>query len=469
MSAFPGKAALEGPTRARLLRAVRANDLRGRLGEDLAMADAGPLGLALAAEAQRLGIARLALCYDGRLSSPALAGDLAEGLQTGGLDIVWLGLGPTPLLYFATHELPAVGGGVMVTASHSPADCNGFKIVLAGERLRRRRLTALVEETARALPARSRGQRLDCDPSRAYLDDLALQGLSAAPLRVGWDPGHGATAHLVRRLVERLPGEHHLINAQVDGRFPAHHPDPSRPDNLQDLRRLVLARGLDLGFAFDGDGDRLGLVDGRGRFLWGDDVLLLLAGDLLRRRPGATIVADVKSSRRLFEGVEALGGRAVMCRTGHGYVLEAMAEIDAALGGEVSAHLFFRDRGRGYDDGLLAAVRVLAALGRTGESLADFLDGLPPVANTPTLRIACPEAEKAAVMQAVEASLENAAVERLDGLRVTVPEGWWLLRSSNTEDCLILRCEAADADGLARLRGRVEALLRSLGLPPAEA
>lgn len=360
-------------------------------------------------------------------------------------------------------------GGVMVTASHSPADHNGFKLVLQGQRLRRRALRALFAEEPSGLRPAGDLERADLRP--AYLTHLALEGLAAPALRVGWDPGNGAAAALLSALLRRLPGEHHVINGEVDGRFPAHHPDPSRAVNLRQLRELVLERRLDLGFAFDGDGDRLGAVDGQGRILWGDDLLALLARDLLRRRPGATIVADVKASQRLFDQVRAWGGRAVMSRTGHGYVLETLQAEGAALGGEVSAHFFFQDRGYGYDDGLLAAVKVLAALGRSGESLATFLDSLPPTATSPTLRIFCPDADKADAMRALEDLLvsDGQEVKRLDGLRVAERDGWWLLRPSNTEPCLVLRCEAKTQAACTLLLARISAALSSLGLPQPEA
>ena len=287
---------------------------------------------------------------------------------------------------------------------------------------------------------------------------------------MAWDAGNGAAADAMVALVRGLPGEHILLNETIDGTFPAHHPDPTVPENLVQLCETVVAEACDLGFAFDGDGDRIGVVDGKGRILWGDQIMLLLARSILAERPGATIIADVKASQVLFDGIAELGGKPLMWKTGHSLIKAKMAEEQSPFAGEMSAHLFFADRFYGYDDALYAAVRVLDALGRSGTSLAAFRDSLPDVVNTPEIRFPCQEDRKLAVIEEVRTRLkaEGAEVTDIDGVRVKTEEGWWLLRASNTQAVLVARCEAQDQAGLARLKAALAAHLEASGLalPP---
>jgi phosphomannomutase len=269
-------------------------------------------------------------------------------------------------------------------------------------------------------------------------------------------------------LVARLPGEHFLLNAEIDGNFPNHHPDPTVAENLVQLQETVLREGCDLGIAFDGDGDRLGLVDARARIVWGDQILLFLARDILKRHPGATIIADVKCSEVLFDGIAAAGGRPLMWKTGHSVIKAKMKELDSPFAGEMAAHFVFGDGFYGYDDALYAAVRVLSILQSSAETLADFRDSLPRLVNTPELRVPCPEARKKAVVEEVRGRLaaEGAEVTAIDGVRVREGGGWWLLRASNTEDALTLRCEAPDEASLQKLTRRLAAQLEASGLQP---
>jgi len=268
--------------------------------------------------------------------------------------------------------------------------------------------------------------------------------------------------------VARLPGHHELLNEVIDGRFPAHHPDPTEAKNLAQLQEAVLARGCDLGIAFDGDGDRIGLVDGKGRILWGDQFMVLMARDIVRTKPKATIIADVKASQVLFDEVERIGGTPLMWRTGHSLIKSKMAETGAPLAGEMSGHIFFADRYYGYDDALYAAVRILGILARGKESLAAFRDSLPSVVNTPELRFPCADDRKFKVVEEVRARLEKAgaAVSAIDGVRVKTQEGWWLLRASNTQDVLVARAEARDAAGLETLKKLLADQLRDSGVAP---
>ena len=430
---------------------IRSYDLRGVVDRDLTGADARALGLSYAA--QLAPAARVAVGYDGRLSSPALEAALVGGLVAGGLSVARIGQGPTGMLYFAVHER-GLDGGIMITGSHNPADQNGFKLLLGKDPVFGDRLKALA---ARPGVPRPDGSAEAIDVAAAYVERLAGVAQGAPALKIGWDPGHGATGDILARLIERLPGEHHVINGAVDGTFPGHHPDPSVPENLAELQELVRARGLDLGIAFDGDGDRIGVVDATGRIVWADQLILFLAQAFFP----ATIVADVKSSRVLFDGIAAGGGRPVMAPSGYVLIREAMLRENAPMAGEMSGHIFFADDWHGTDDALHVAMRLLAR----AEALPLFVAGLPQTVATPELRLPCPDERKAAVLAAVAAGLDEADIDRTDGLRVSTADGWWLLRSSGTEPKLTARIEAWDAAGLERMRGELFERLERADLP----
>ncbi|CAN7378615.1 phosphomannomutase/phosphoglucomutase [Phenylobacterium sp. LjRoot219] len=442
--------------------AVRAYDIRGHAGRDIDRAGAYTLGLSYAGAARKLGVRRVGVARDGRLSSPTLEQALVWGLMDGGLRIERLGIGPTPMLVFAVRELD-LGGAIMVTASHNPAAENGFKILLGEERVHGDALSALVQGPC---------ERAICGSARrhsvldAYVAELARAAKGMSPLKVAWDCGNGATAPVIERLAPLLPGHHILINTRVDGSFPAHAPDPAAPENLSQLADVVLANGCDLGVAFDGDGDRLGVVDGQGRILWVDQVLLLLARDLLARRPGSGVTADVKCSKVLFDEVAAAGGRCELSPSGYVLVRETMLQKGAQLGGELSGHIFFDDGLGAGDDAIYAAIQTFQAISHLSGGLAGFRDSLPPSFATPELRIPCPEARKPEVVAEVAERLaqEGATVDRRYGVRVETADGWWLLRASGTESKLTCRCESVHPDGLDRLRGELRRHLQLSGI-----
>jgi phosphomannomutase len=436
-------------------RLIRSYDLRGQVGTELTEADARALGLSYAAALR--GTRRIAVGYDGRLSSPALESALVEGLVSGGAQVEGIGLGPTGMLYHAVHGRD-LDGGIMVTGSHNPPDQNGFKLLLGKEPVYGADLAALVR--TRGVP-RSGGSAERVNIFDDYIERLLAASEGARPLRIGWDPGNGATGEVLARLIERLPGEHRIINGAIDGTFPAHHPDPSVPENLTQLRALVTAERLDLGVAFDGDGDRIGVIDGQGNIFWPDQLILLLAEDLLRSRPGAPIVADVKSSRVLFDGIAAAGGRPVMAPSGYVLIRKAMLREGAPMAGEMSGHIFFADRWTGTDDALHVAMRMLATLGAI--DLKSFQTRLPQTVATPELRLPCADASKAEVLAAVESGVDG-PIDHTDGLRVTRPEGWWLLRASGTEPKLTARIEAWNEEGLETLRADLFGRLAEAGL-----
>ncbi|GAB4392025.1 MAG: phosphomannomutase/phosphoglucomutase [Kiloniellaceae bacterium] len=449
---------------------LREYDIRGIVGESLSAADARVLGRAFGSLARRRGARAVALGYDGRHSSPMLAEAMAEGLAASGIDVTDIGCGPTPMLYFAAHT-QGLDGGVMVTGSHNPPDYNGFKLTLGKAPFFGEDIQELGRIAAAADYEAGAGQVRRVSVLQAYVERVRADLTGQRPLKVAWDAGNGAMGEAMALLTARLPGEHILLNETIDGDFPSHHPDPTVPENLKQLQATVLAEGCDLGIAFDGDGDRLGVIDSQARILWGDQILLLLAREVLRRQPGATIIADVKCSQVLFDGIAAAGGVPLMWKTGHSLIKSEMKNRAAPLAGEMSAHLFFADRYYGYDDALYAAVRLLSILQGAEESLADFRDSLPPVMNTPEIRVPCAEDRKQAVVEEVKARLaaEGAEVDDIDGVRVRQDGGWWLLRASNTQDILVVRCEAPDAERLQVLVGRVAAALQASGLTlPAE-
>jgi phosphomannomutase len=448
---------------------LREYDIRGIVGETLSAADARALGRALGSMVVRGGGRTAALGYDGRLSSPELARAAAEGLASTGVRVANVGLGPTPMLYFANKHL-ACDGAMMVTGSHNPPDYNGFKMVLRGAAIYGDDIRKLGALAAAGDFVEGRGQV----GAHAVIDDyvarLAQDAALARPLKVAWDAGNGAAGEVMARLVQHIPGEHLLLNEKIDGTFPAHHPDPTVPENLEELRACVLKHGCDLGIAFDGDGDRIGVLDGKGRILWGDQFLVFLAKDVLRDRPGAVIIADVKASQVLFDEIARMGGAPLMWRTGHSLIKAKMAETNAPLAGEMSGHIFFADRYYGYDDALYAAVRLLNVVARGVLSLAELRDALPSVVNTPEMRIPCSEERKFAAIGEVKARLEaeSAEVSGIDGVRVRTKDGWWLLRASNTQDVLVARCEASDAAGLERLKSALRRQLEAsrVAVPP---
>jgi phosphomannomutase len=445
---------------------LREYDIRGVVGETLSAADAGAIGRAYALALAEAGGSQVAVGYDGRLTSPELEAALVDGLTTEGANVVRIGCGPTPMLYYAAATL-GVDGGVMVTGSHNPPDYNGFKFVFQGKPFYGAAIQRLGEIALGLGAADHAGGRIAEHPVRDdYVARVARDYDGRRALSVAWDCGNGATGEVVQELTARLPGRHLLLNAAIDGTFPAHHPDPTIPENLVQLQQAVAHDHCDLGIAFDGDGDRIGVIDGRGRILWGDQLMVVLAGEVLARHPGAAIIADVKASQVLFDEIERMKGRPVMAATGHSLIKAKLAETGAPLAGEMSGHIFYADGYYGFDDAVYVAVRLLGILSRSAESLAALRDRLPAVLNTPELRFPCDDARKFEVVREVRERLRQAGVEviDIDGVRVRTADGWWLLRASNTQPVLVARAEAATEDGLARVRAELAAQLATSGV-----
>ena len=450
---------------------LREYDIRGIIGETLDVEDARAIGRGFATLLRRAGGKKVAVGYDGRTSSPILEDALVEGLTGSGVDVVRIGMGPTPMLYYAEASAEDVDGGIQITGSHNPANYNGFKMVFQGRPFFGEDIQALGRMAAEGDWAHGRGT----SELREVLDDYVerlLAGLGGvdqdwlAGLRIGWDAGNGASGPAIEKLTARMPGEHHLLYTEVDGRFPNHHPDPTEEKNLADLKALVADKNLDFGLAFDGDGDRIGAVDGAGRVIWGDQLLMIYAEDVLRHVPGATVIADVKASRALFERVAALGGKPLMWKTGHSLIKSKMKETHAPLAGEMSGHVFFAHQYYGFDDALYAAIRLIAASARLGKSVTELRGAMPALINTPELRFQVDESRKFAVIDEVKERLSaaDADVDATDGVRVSTPDGWWLLRASNTQDVLVARAESGSEAGLDRLMAEIDEQLAQSGL-----
>ncbi|WP_421997990.1 phosphoglucomutase/phosphomannomutase PgmG [Reyranella sp.] len=445
---------------------LREYDIRGIVGKQVHAADARAIGRSFGTIVRRKGGKRVALGYDGRLSSPELAAACIEGLTAAGVDVLDIGLAATPMLYFAVYHLDA-DGGIQITGSHNPPDYNGFKMMLGKKSFFGEEIQKLGAMAGKGDWESGQGKTEKKDVLADYAARLLRDvDLGDRKLKVAWDTGNGAVGVSIRAVVDRLPGEHFVLNEKVDGTFPAHHPDPTVPANLQQLIAEVKKRGCDLGIAFDGDGDRIGAVDGQGRVLWGDQLLVLWARDVLKKKPGATIIADVKASQVLFDEIAKAGGKPMMFKTGHSLIKSKMAEIGSPLAGEMSGHVFFADTFYGFDDALYCALRLLNIVAHAGESLAAMRDGLPQPVNTPELRFDCPDERKFAVVHEVKARLEKAGAtfSGIDGVRVTTPDGWWLLRASNTQPVLVARCEGPDQAALDRLMADLKAALSASGV-----
>jgi phosphomannomutase len=463
---------------------LREYDIRGIIGETLGPDDARAIGRGFGTLLRRAkggedAKATVAVGYDGRISSPVLEHALIEGLTGSGCDVVRIGLSATPMLYYAEASAEQVDGGIQITGSHNPPNYNGFKMVFQGRPFFGADIQTLGEMAAAGDWLFGNGTVETRDILSEYVERLleglvGIDGEVLAGMRIGWDAGNGAAGPALEALAARLPGEHHLLFTDVDGHFPNHHPDPTVEANLADLRALVAEKSLDFGVAFDGDGDRIGAIDGEGRVIWGDQLLMIYAEDLLQTHKNATIIADVKASRALFDHVAAHGGQPLMWKTGHSLIKSKMKETGSPLAGEMSGHVFFADTYYGFDDALYAGIRLIAASARLGKSVTQLRSAMPQMLNTPEMRFQVDEARKFAAIAEVTERLttnpgpEVEAVNATDGVRVNTSDGWWLLRASNTQDVLVARAESETEEGLQRLLASIDEQLALSGLERGE-
>lgn len=425
----------------------RAYDIRGKAERDLPDEVVRAIGQAFATLIRRRGLlARVAVGRDARLSGPRIRDALAAGIRAGGCDVLDVGLVPTPVVYFAAHTRE-VGGAIMVTGSHNPPDENGLKMVIDRAALFGDDIAELARIAGEADFEQGEGIERSIEVLRPYIDQQRLLAeLGPRRLKVVVDAGNGPTGPIAPGLLESLGFEVIPLFCELDGTFPNHHPDPTVEENLLDLRAAVAAHGADLGVAYDGDGDRIGVLDEKGTVVWGDRLLAVLARALLKEVPGAAIVAEVKCSDVLFDDIERHGGRAIMGQVGHSLIKARMKVEGALLAGEMSGHIFFAHRYFGYDDAIHATIRLLEVLTHSEQPLSALLADLPPTVATPELRLECPDAVKFAVVDHVKAAMAaRYPTHDIDGVRVRFADGWGLVRASNTGPVLVMRCEASTA------------------------
>jgi phosphomannomutase / phosphoglucomutase len=434
----------------------REYDIRGVAGEELPDPGVEQLGQAIGTYLQRHAGPKISLGRDCRLSSPRLRDALARGLVSSGCQVADIGVVPTPLLYYSVFHLNS-SGAVMITGSHNPAEYNGFKVMAGDSTIHGEQIQALRELVERRDFIRSAGAECSVDVVTPYVDEVASQFHFERRIRVVLDAGNGVAGPVMHRILERLNCQPTELFFEMDGRFPNHHPDPTVPEYLQQLIAAVGERKADLGIAFDGDADRLGAVDENGSIVYGDQLMLIYAREILSRKPGATFIGEVKCSQTMYDGIRAMGGNPIMWKTGHSLIKAKMKEVQAELAGEMSGHLFFADRYYGYDDALYAACRLMEIVAASGKPLSAQLAGVPRLAATPEIRVDCPDELKFEVVRRVKErfSREYPIVD-VDGVRVLFAHGWGLVRASNTQPVLVLRMEAETPELLAHYRAAIE-------------
>jgi phosphomannomutase/phosphoglucomutase len=439
----------------------KAYDIRGIVDKTLTEEAARSIGQALGTVGRRKGVTRFVVGRDGRLSGPKLAAAVARGLNDAGMDVVDIGVVATPMVYFATFHF-GTGSGVMVTGSHNPPEYNGLKMMVAGETLAAEAIQDVRKLVEGGALANGHGKLEAADVRPAYLDRITSDVKLSRPLTVAIDCGNGSPGAVAPELYRRLGCKVLELYCDVDGDFPNHHPDPSKPENLEDLVEKVQSSDAELGLAFDGDGDRLGVVTKSGRIIYPDRQLMLFAADVLKRNPGAEIIFDVKCTRSLFPWIREHGGKPLLWKTGHSLIKAKLRETGAPLAGEMSGHVFFKDRWYGFDDGLYAGARLLELVSREKNASA-LLEALPDSISTPELNVALEregDNHKLIAQLQKTAKFEGATdVNTIDGLRVEYPDGFGLMRASNTTPVLVLRFEADSKDALERIRGDFKRVL----------
>ncbi len=454
---------------------IRAYDIRGVYGQTLFDLDAYFVGKSFGSFLAKNGKKKVVVGSDGRLSSPALKDQLKKGLIESGIFVTDVGLGPTPMLYFSVYHLSA-DAGIMVTGSHNPGSHNGFKMLLRDRPFFGEDILGLAKIAAEGSFIESSEGKFDQkevveDYVERILSDCILSKTDSdllneideiepkKKLKIAWDAGNGAAGEIMTKLSQRIDAEHFLLFEDIDGSFPNHHPDPTVPSNLQDLIAKVHQEKCDLGIAFDGDGDRIGVVDDEGEILWGDQLLVFYAREILSKNKGATIIADVKASNVLFDEVKKSGGNPMMWKTGHSLIKAKMKETKAPLAGEMSGHIFFADKYYGFDDALYAAIRIINIVEQSSEKLSDLRKSLPRTFSTPEIRVECSDEKKFQIVEKLKNNLKD--FNDVDGIRANEKEGWWLIRASNTQPVLVARAEANSEENLIVLKNNLKKQLES--------
>jgi phosphomannomutase/phosphoglucomutase len=455
------------PIKNRIAQSIfRAYDIRGVVDDTLTPEVVYAIGLAIGSEALARGQQKVIIARDGRLSGVQLSEALRAGLLASGRDVIDIGAVPTPVLYFATHLL-GTQSGVMLTGSHNPPEYNGLKIVLNGETLAEEAIQSLYQRIIEQNFTHGQGHYETHDIASAYISRITSDVRLTRPLKIVIDSGNGIAGAVAPALFRALGCEVIELFCEVDGRFPNHHPDPSQAENLQDLIHSVLAHQADIGLAFDGDGDRLGVVTDEGEMIWPDRQMMLYAADILERNPAAMILYDVKCTRHLATQISQHGGEPLMWKTGHSLIKSKMRETGALLAGEMSGHVFFKERWFGFDDGLYTAARLLEILAKDPRCASELFRTLPDSVNTPELKLPMADDRKSDFITQLreQSQFPQAEINTIDGLRVDFPDGWGLIRQSNTTPCLVLRFEADTERIQSLFRTQLLALDKHLELP----
>lgn len=464
---------------------IRAYDIRGIYNETLFDQDAFYVAKSFASFLNKNGKNKIVVASDARKSSPALKENLIKGLVESGLEVIDVGIGPTPMLYFSIYHLNC-DAGIMVTGSHNPKNHNGFKIGLKERPFYGDDIVNLAKIVENADFVDGSGTLSTIDVEDKYVDKITsdsiirfnndslldeIDGVEKTKYKIAWDCGNGAAGNVAKKISKKINADHFLLYEELDGDFPNHHPDPTVEENLQDLKKLIAKEKCDIGIAFDGDADRIGVVDDEGEVLWGDQLLVFYAREILQHAKGSPIIADVKASKVLFDEIKKAGGEPVMYKTGHSLVKAKMKELKSPLAGEMSGHIFFADlyladQNMGYDDALYAAVRIINVLVKSGKKLSDLRKELPQTFSTPEYRIEVDDEEKFVIVDKIKSDLakEKTRFSDIDGVRADSELGWWLIRASNTQAALSARCEGTSQENLEKLKRELKVRLEQYGV-----
>lgn len=446
---------------------LREYDIRGIVNENVTADDAFAIGCSFGTMIKRRGGSTVAIGYDGRETSTTYADAVTQGLMSTGLDVTWIGLGPSPMLYFAVKSLKK-DAGIMITGSHNPSNYNGFKMLFQNGSVYGDLVQEIGRIAANADYEQGEGSKTEIDVSEDYLNRI-IQDLDCDKnFTIVWDNGNGAAGDILKRLVNVLPGTHHLMYEDIDASFPNHHPDPTVDKNLEDLVNAVKEKKADFGIAFDGDGDRIGVVNEKGDILRCDVLMAIYAKDVLSTHAGAAIVGDIKCSKVMFDEIKALGGNPVMWKTGHSLIKTKMQELNAPLAGELSGHIFFADKYYGFDDALYCAIRLINCVAQANTPLSDMTAHMPSLFSTPEIRFDVDEVTKFENVDTLVKNVKDSAtsdidVNDTDGVRVSTQDGWWLVRASNTQNALTARAEATSEEGLERLKDMIQDHVGKIG------
>ncbi len=459
---------------------IRAYDIRGVYGKTLNDIDAYFVAKSFASFLHKNRKRKIVIACDGRVSSPALKVQLIKGLLESDLDIVDVGVGPTPMLYFSVYHLDC-DAGIMVTGSHNPKDHNGFKILLKERPFYGEDIANLAQIAASGDFIEGKGNIKNFDIEDFYVEKIISDAIIAKnnsqkniakKIKIAWDAGNGAAGKIMSKIANKIDAQNILMYEEIDGNFPNHHPDPTVAKNLEDLKKIILQQKCDIGIAFDGDGDRIGVMDDEGEILWGDQLLILYAREVLQKMPQSPIIADVKASKILFDEIAKAGGEPIMWKTGHSLIKAKMKETQAPLAGEMSGHIFFADqylseKNHGYDDALYAAIRIINIVAESSQKLSDIRKSLPSAFSTPEVRVESTDETKFAIVEELKKQIGNSKdlqINDVDGIRATTSKGWWLIRASNTQPVLVARCEGDSAESLEELKKNLRDNLTNCGI-----